>query len=115
MLKKVVMMILCTLVAGGLALSPSSSAIAKKEAAGQLKKAQFSIAYTDQSGKHVLGENSKSPKHFSKALAAPGKIVSVTYVKHQKSTDKNNGRQTASNFTEDEGELFRLSQGKVCP
>ncbi|WP_314589497.1 hypothetical protein [Paenibacillus terrigena] len=79
----------------------------------QLADANFSFAYMDLSGTRILSENSEDPKRFTQAIYAPGLQTSITYVKHQNRTEQDNGRQTARNFDNDEGELYQLTKGKL--
>ncbi|MCC3373670.1 hypothetical protein [Cohnella sp. REN36] len=84
-------------------------------ASGDLKASKLTFAYADLTGQRLLGFESSKPKRFVKAVFAPGTTLDTKYVKHQKESDKSNGRQTAWNFDDDEGELYSIAKGKVAP
>ncbi|MWV46999.1 hypothetical protein GRF59_25635 [Paenibacillus sp. HJL G12] len=114
-------LLLCVSACYSFAIASSAPAFAKspvstaKAPAGELRADQFMFGYTDQTGKKILGlmgdpsQKHPSPKTLTSVLYAPGKQFSVTYVKHQASTRKSNGSQSAHNFINDEGELYRLT------
>ncbi|MDR0268199.1 hypothetical protein [Paenibacillus sp.] len=95
--------------------TPKASGSLAKAPSGELRTDQLMFGYTDTTGKQILGlignpnKNNPNPKTLTSVLYAPGKQYSVSYVKHQASSDKSNGRQRAINFNNDGGELFKLS------
>ncbi|WP_221469411.1 hypothetical protein [Cohnella nanjingensis] len=92
-----------------------SEAAAPAVAAGELKEGKLAFSYADKTGQRLLGFESSKPKRFVKAVYDPGKSLDIKYVKHQKVSDKSNGRQTAWNFDLDEGELYSIAKGHITP
>jgi hypothetical protein len=114
LMKKGILPFLCLLLSLSLGLSASvTAAEVKSKPTDQLSGTNFAFAYSDLTGTRLLADNSDRPKRFIQAIYAPGLLTAITYVKHQKGSEKSNGRQTAWNFDNDEGELFKLAKGKL--
>jgi hypothetical protein len=94
--------------------APVAAAASASAIAGELAESQMTFAYTDGSGKRLLGFESRNPKRFVQAIFAPGQRLTVKYAKHQKGTEDSTGRQTEWNFDKDQGELYKLAQGKIA-
>jgi len=113
-MKKGILPFLCLLLSLSLGLSASAiAAEVKSKQTDQLSEKNFAFAYSDLSGTRLLSSNSDRPKRFIQVIYAPGLQTAITYVKHQKRSEKDNGRQTAWNFDNDDGELYKLAKGKL--
>lgn len=114
-MKKILGIVMSILLAIGVApITEQASAAAPSAAAiGELKEEKLAFAYADKTGQRLLGFESSKQKRFVKAIYAPGKLLDIKYVKHQKETDKSNGRQNEWNFDQDGGELYSVVKGKV--
>ncbi|MFC5402851.1 hypothetical protein [Cohnella soli] len=95
------------------AISPAAVGAASSVVPGTLDGSKFAFGYVNESGKRVLSNTSTKPARFTIALFAPGSMLGIKYIKHQKQTDKSNGRQTMWNFDQDEGDLFTLPKGHI--
>lgn len=113
-MKKGIFPFLCLLLSLSLGLSASATAAeVKSKPTDLLSDESFAFAYSDLSGTRLLSDNSDHPKRFIQAISTPGIQTAITYVKHQKQSEKSNGRQTAWNFDNDEGELYKVAKGKL--
>lgn len=73
------------------------------------------FAYADSAGArlHVLGPS--RPDSIAEAICRSGAVVPVRYLGRQPRGQRDNGRQRAFNFDQDEGDVFALGDYAVQP
>ncbi len=78
------------------------------------------FAFASDSGAELLADLSEESsekiaviKTFNKAICPDGKILDITFVKHQPRSEKGNGRQTSRNFKNLAGDVFHVVHGKL--
>jgi hypothetical protein len=82
---------------------------------------QAIFAFANRAGTHLLALNVDNqgrlipyePAGRSKAVCAGNWLLDVAFEQHQKSGTQNTGRQTSANFSQLEGDRFRLVSAKV--
>jgi hypothetical protein len=78
--------------------------------------AQGSFAYVDSSGTQLLAVDSlPDPSTIVAALCSGGVALRVGYDRRQARRPNDNGRQVASNFHNEKGDVFRVLQQKAPP
>jgi hypothetical protein len=78
--------------------------------------AQGSFAYVDPSGAQLLALDSlPDPSAIIGALCSGGIALPVRYDRRQARQPNDNGRQVASNFRNDQGDVFRVMRGNAPP
>jgi hypothetical protein len=99
---------------------PSESPIAPIDVA-QLTS---TFAFANEEGTQLItltldpqgkGKRAESSESLNKAIGDNGTILDITFIKHQKSTEEDNGRQSAYNFSHLEGDVYEISVGKAKP
>ncbi|WP_293913818.1 MULTISPECIES: hypothetical protein [unclassified Sphingobacterium] len=76
----------------------------------------IAFGFLDSLGKHILTLEQDSlphPEQYNLVLNEQGKESPVQYKGFQKSTDGDNGRQTADNFDKSAGFLYQLKENKL--
>ncbi|SUJ06177.1 Uncharacterised protein [Sphingobacterium spiritivorum] len=80
------------------------------------KEDVITFGFLDSLGKHILTLEQDSlphPEQYDLVLNDQGKGFPVQYKGFQKSTDGDNGRQTADNFDKSAGFLYQLKENKL--
>ena len=84
--------------------------------------ANVAFGYTDSTGSKLLtlaDDNRAIDESRAKTLVAAvcseGREFPIRYVQFQKNSPADNGRQSAGNFANDQGQLFEIVQGKTEP
>ncbi|MGY5254671.1 hypothetical protein [Sphingobacterium spiritivorum] len=80
------------------------------------KEDVIAFGFLDSLGKHILTLEQDSlphPEQYDLVLNDQGKGFPVQYKGFQKSTDGDNGRQTADNFDKSAGFLYQLKENKL--
>jgi len=95
-----------------IAVSPAAYAAGVKDT-DRLSDSKLTFAYADSTGTRLLGFDQAHPKQYTQAITAPGSSNLIQYVKHQKLSEKSNGRNNMYNFDNDEGEIYKVAKGKV--
>ncbi|ANY68418.1 hypothetical protein BBD42_19535 [Paenibacillus sp. BIHB 4019] len=82
-----------------------------------LGKSAFGFA--DEAGKQLLASptegGSEQWASFNLAVGHNGQLLKIKYNNEQKATEADNGRQTAQNFANQQGQLFEVVEGKAVP
>lgn len=74
---------------------------------------EFSFGFSNENGTQMLAlPEVKAAARITKAVC-DGRVVDVKYVKDQPAGAKDTGRQTARNFTQVKGALFKLVKGTL--
>ena len=74
------------------------------------------FAYADSAGAHLLALGAlEDPSTIVGAVCGEGRVLPVRYDRRQTRQPRDNGRQVASNFANQEGQVFRLSSGSAPP
>ncbi|SFE39756.1 hypothetical protein SAMN04487969_102331 [Paenibacillus algorifonticola] len=85
--------------------------------AAALGKGTFGFA--DEAGKQLLAGLSEGGgeqwSSFNLAVGHNGQLLKIKYKNEQKATEADNGRQTAQNFANQQGQLFEVMEGKAEP
>src|SRR5260370_33859941 len=78
------------------------------------------FAFASDSGTELLADLSEESsekiaviKTFNKAICTDGKILDITFDKHQPRSEKGNGRQTSRNFKNIAGHAFHFVHGQL--
>jgi len=75
--------------------------------------------FADKSGGRMIlvasGGTIKSPERLVRALGEGGRSIPLTYGGRQKKSAGDTGRQTAHNFDNLEGEVYRVREGRAVP
>ncbi|WP_152396846.1 hypothetical protein [Paenibacillus guangzhouensis] len=109
-MKKLIVVMMALML--GIVGSPPASAAGVK-VTDRLSEAKLTFAYADSTGTRLLGFDQAHPKQYTQAIAAPGRSHPIQYGKHQKLSEKSNGRNNMYNFDNDEGEIYKVLKGKV--
>jgi hypothetical protein len=73
-----------------------------------------SFGYVNADGTELLTLDSlRNPTRIRAALCPRGRVVRVAYTRRQSRQTADNGRQTAANFSNDFGDVFRTEGGKA--
>jgi hypothetical protein len=77
---------------------------------------QGTFAFADSDGAQLLALDSlANPSTIRAAICSGGVTVAARYDHHATRQSADNGRQTAYNFANQQGEVFRVSSGKATP
>ncbi|MGE5371624.1 MAG: hypothetical protein ACM3QZ_06495 [Solirubrobacterales bacterium] len=79
-------------------------------------KSTFALASED--GKRLIlfcTEPGVKPESLTVAIGENGRVLPVTFQKHQKANDQDSGRQTADNFDNMDGDLYLITTEKAEP
>jgi hypothetical protein len=106
----------CERAPGGSVRRDSSVVLAAAETPLAAVAAQGSFAYVDSSGTQLLAVDSlPDPSTIFGALCSRGVALPVRYDRKQARQANDNGRQVASNFRNEKGDVFRVIQEKAPP
>jgi hypothetical protein len=85
----------------------------EKTAIGTVRPADAAFGYTDDTGGHLLtlsednlALDAARAQAMESAICSEGRQIAIRYVRFQKRTPQDNGRQSAGNLKNDEGHLF---------
>jgi hypothetical protein len=79
-------------------------------------RSQGAFAYADSSGARLLALSApSSPTSVVEALCRSGARLPIRFVGHQSRSPGDNGRQRASNFDYEEGDVFEVARGSARP
>ncbi|WP_338552140.1 hypothetical protein [Paenibacillus sp. KS-LC4] len=82
-----------------------------------LERGAFGFAAED--GKQLLASQAEGSSEqwssFDLAIGHNGQLLKIKYNKEQKATEADNGRQTAQNFANQQGQLFEVVEGQAEP
>ncbi|MGJ1195433.1 hypothetical protein ACR777_00665 [Sphingobacterium spiritivorum] len=96
--------------------STTTDSSAKDSIVTTTKEDVIAFGFLDSLGKHILTLEQDSlphPEQYDLVLNDQGKGFPVQYKGFQKSTDGDNGRQTADNFDKSAGFLYQLKENKL--
>jgi len=74
---------------------------------------EFSFAFSNESGSHLLALPPVAAPAKLNAVVCDGRLLDVKYVGEQAKGPKDSGRQTAGNFSQVKGSLFKLMKGTM--
>jgi len=108
------------------ATSPPSATIPPHDPSAQLDMSKLSdlFAFADGEGKKLITlarqteeahDREKEMQRYNLAIGDNGNVLNVRYAKHQSRTELDNGRQSAHNFNNLEGDIFDVVDGAAKP
>jgi hypothetical protein len=101
---------------GASAAGDSSVILSAAKAPSAPLAAEGSFAFVDSSGTQLLAVDSLTdPSRIMGALCSGGVALPVRYDRRQGRQSNDNGRQVASNFRNEKGDVFRVVQQKAPP
>lgn len=78
----------------------------------------IAFAFSDEAGRQLLSldiDSAIAAKAFTQSLGKGGKLIPVAFKMEKPATENDNGRQTAQNFANTGGNLYKATSGTVNP
>lgn len=129
--KLLLFLLLTVLVSGCTLKQPNEERTTQEQSASEdnlkhqdiTKLKNTSFGFADETGKYILTvagdmtaeDNQVSKQQLNQAIGENSDVLTIRYVKHQSGNDQDNGRQSARNFNNLEGELFEIIEGMATP